>query len=119
MGAVYAVISVFYAGGFLATLGVGGRRYRRETSRPTLWRDLIDGLSYVWDTPVSLAAIWLALLVNLTAFPLTSGLLPYVARSVYHIDETGLGTLVASFGWARSSARSSSASPDGCCARRG
>ena len=97
MGAVYAVISVFYAGGFLLTLGVGGRSYRRETTRPTLWRDLIDGLSYVWDTPVSLAAIWLALLVNLTAFPLTGGLLPYVARNVYHIDETGLGTLVASF----------------------
>jgi Na+/melibiose symporter-like transporter len=97
MGAVYAVISMFYAGGFLLTLGVGGRRYRRETTRPTMWRDLIDGLSYVWDTPVSLAAIWLAVLVNLTAFPLTGGLLPYVARSVYHIDETGLGTLVASF----------------------
>jgi Na+/melibiose symporter-like transporter len=97
MGAVYAVISLFYAGGFLLTLGVGGRRYAHEAGRPTLWRDLIDGLAYVWDTPVSLAAIWLALLVNLTAFPLTSGLLPYVARSVYHIDETGLGTLVASF----------------------
>lgn len=97
MGAVYAVISLFYAGGFLLTLGVGGRRYRRETTRPSLWRDLVDGLSYVWDTPVSLAAVWLALLVNLTAFPLTGGLLPYVARSVYHIDETGLGTLVASF----------------------
>jgi MFS family permease len=41
--------------------------------------------------------MWLAFLVNLTAFPLTSGLLPYIARDVYHIDETGLGTLVASF----------------------
>ena len=41
--------------------------------------------------------MWLAFLVNLTAFPLTSGLLPYVARDVYRIDETGLGTLVASF----------------------
>ena len=29
MGAVYLVISVFYAGGFLTTLGVGGRRYAR------------------------------------------------------------------------------------------
>ena len=96
MGAVYLVISLFYLGGFLLTLGVGGRRHAREVS-PPLWRDLIDGLAYVWDTPVSLAAIWLALLVNLTAFPLTGGLLPYVARNVYHIDQTGLGTLVASF----------------------
>jgi predicted MFS family arabinose efflux permease len=91
------VISLFYGGGFLLTLGVGGARHRREAARPTLWGELVDGLAYVWDTPVSLAAIWLALLVNLTAFPLTGGLLPYVARSVYHIDQTGLGTLVASF----------------------
>lgn len=97
MAPVYVVISVFYTVGFFLTLGVGGQRYRREAAQPTLWRDLVDGLSYVWDTPVSLAAIWLALLVNLTAFPLTGGLLPYVAREVYHIDETGLGTLIASF----------------------
>ncbi len=31
--------------------------------------------------------MWLAFLVNLTAFPFTSGLLPYVAREVYHVDK--------------------------------
>lgn len=97
MAWVYLAISLFYLGGFLTTLGVGGRRYGRAVVHPTLWRDLVDGLAYVWDTPVSLAAIWLALLVNLTAFPFTGGLLPYVARDVYHIGQTGLGTLVASF----------------------
>ena len=97
MSVVYAVIAVFYAGGLLLTFGVGGRRRQSDAARSPIWRDLVDGLAYVWDTPVSLAAIWLALLVNLTAFPLTSGLLPYVAREVYHIDQTGLGTLVASF----------------------
>ena len=45
----------------------------------------------------SLAAMWLAFLVNLTAFPLSNGLLPYVAREIYHVDQTGLGYLVASF----------------------
>ena len=69
----------------------------RGRRAPSLWRDLREGLAYVWDTPASLAALWLAFLVNLTAFPLTSGLLPYVARDVYRIGETGLGTLVASF----------------------
>ena len=43
------------------------------------------------------AALWLAFLVNLTAFPVTSGLLPYVARDVYHADQTGLGSLISSF----------------------
>lgn len=97
IGAAYLAVSLFYGCGFLMTLGVGGARRRVATAGPSIWHDLIDGLSYVWDTPVSLASIWLALLVNLTAFPFTSGLLPYVARDVYHIDQTGLGTLVASF----------------------
>jgi MFS family permease len=100
MGPVYAVITGFYLSGFLLSLGIAKPRLRFVAvgvSRPTLWRDLVEGLSYVWDTPCSLAAMWLAFLVNLTAFPVTSGLLPYVARDVYHIGQAGLGTLVASF----------------------
>jgi MFS family permease len=97
---VYLVIAGFYALGTLLTLGVvrvrptphlDGIRHR------SLWQDLKDGLVYIWETPCSLAAMWLAFLVNLTAFPLTSGLLPYIARDIYHIGQTGLGTLVASF----------------------
>jgi hypothetical protein len=38
-----------------------------------------------------------AFLVNLTAYPASNGLLPYVAQRVYHVDATGLGWLVASF----------------------
>jgi hypothetical protein len=97
IGAAYLAVSLFYGCGFLLTLGTGGPRRRVAAAGVGLWHDLVDGLSYVWDTPASLASIWLALLVNLTAFPFTSGLLPYVARDVYHIDQTGLGTLVASF----------------------
>jgi hypothetical protein len=99
MGPVYLAITGFYALGFLLTLGVAGRRHSIDAAligRPSLWRDLAEGLAYVWDTPRSLAAMWLAFLVNLTAFPLTSGLLPYVAKDIYGLDQTGLGTLVAS-----------------------
>src|ERR1700709_68504 len=41
--------------------------------------------------------MWLAFLVNMPAFPLTLGRLPYVAREIYHVGQTGLGSLVASF----------------------
>jgi predicted MFS family arabinose efflux permease len=37
----------------------------------------------------------LAFLLNLTAFPLFTGLLPVVAKDVYHSDQTTLGYLVA------------------------
>ena len=105
MGRTYVVITCLYGVGFLLTLGVGTRGPRRLSSgagsaaapRPSLWRDLCAGLAYVWDSPASLAAMWLAFLVNLTAFPLSMGLLPYVAREVYHIGQHGLGLLVASF----------------------
>src|SRR3954447_7126240 len=100
LGPVYLAIAGSYLTGFLLTLGVAsGRPLPRPpgAEAPSLWRDLREGLAYCWDTPVSLASLWLAFLVNLTAFPLTSGLLPYVARDVYRVGETGLGTLVASF----------------------
>lgn len=100
MAAAYTAVAVFYAGGFLLTLGVGAPRAaggREVRTGSSFWRDLREGLAYVWDTPESLAAMWLAFLVNLTAFPLTLGLLPYVARTIYHVDQTGLGTLTASF----------------------
>jgi len=61
------------------------------------WRDLRDGLVHVANTPALLAGMWLAFLINLTAYPVTSGLLPYVARQVFLVDATGLGWLVASF----------------------
>jgi predicted MFS family arabinose efflux permease len=98
LGPAYIFITSFYALGFVLTLGVGGARVgARGVQRSSLWRDLRDGLAHLWDSPSSLAALWLAFLVNLTAFPMTSGLLPYVARDVYHVDQTGLGTLISSF----------------------
>lgn len=97
MAPAYVFITAFYAGGCLLTLGVGAPRTAVTMTRLSFWRDLREGLAYVWDTPASLAAMWLAFLVNLTAFPLTLGLLPYVARDIYHAGQTGLGSLVASF----------------------
>jgi len=56
-----------------------------------------EGVNYVRHRPLEMAGIWVAFLVNLLAFPLTIGLLPYVAKEIYGIGQTGLGTLVASF----------------------
>jgi MFS family permease len=97
MAPAYVVITAFYATGFGLTLGVGAPAPHGTMARLSFWRDLREGMAYVWDTPASLAAMWLAFLVNMTAFPLTLGLLPYVAREIYHVGQTGLGSLVASF----------------------
>ena len=65
--------------------------------RPSPWREVSEGLLHAWRTPLLRAAMSVAALVNLTAFPLTMGLMPYTAKEVFHLDQRGLGWLVASF----------------------
>jgi len=112
MGHAYVVITAFYALGALLTLGTAPVRPAASavaapvaeqaaagalpSPRPSPWRDLREGLVYVWRTPSLLAIVWLAFLFNGTAFSITNGLLPYVAKEIYHTNQTGLGTLVAS-----------------------
>jgi MFS family permease len=60
-------------------------------------RDLREGVAYIWTTPRMQAAMWVAFLVNLTAYPISNGLLPYIARTIYGTNQTGLGYLSASF----------------------
>lgn len=101
IGPAYVAVASFYALSFLLTLKVSSVKTERETTDlgfvSSAWRDLVDGMRYVWTTPQVLALMWLAFLVNLTAFPISNSLLPYVAREVYLIDENGLGHLVAGY----------------------
>lgn len=99
LGPSYAFIAAFYALSLALTFGVSKlpppRAEPSRAPRPSPWRDLTEGLAYVWNTPRLLALMWLAFLVNLTAFPISHGLLPFIARDVYGVDATGLGHMVA------------------------
>jgi MFS family permease len=107
IGIAYIAVTGLYGLGLWLLLAIGEPRRAHDTSARApgtvrarashLWRDLTAGLVLVWSTPALMACILLAVLVNLLAFPLSSQLLPYVARKVYGVDETGLGLLVASF----------------------
>jgi MFS family permease len=101
MGPAYVAVAGFYAAGALLTLGVAAPHTRSidaaTAQAPSPWQDLKDGVAYVWATPGVHATMWIALLINATAYPLSNGLLPHVARNVYGTDETGLGYLAASF----------------------
>ena len=108
IGAAYIFVAGFYVLSFSLTLGVSRVHPKGAPEAPTgrappatllgaRWRELIDGLAYVWHTPAVLGLMWLAFLVNFTAFPLSHSLLPYVAKDVYGIDATGLSHLVAAF----------------------
>jgi MFS family permease len=67
----------------------------RAVSR--LLDELKEGIVYAWNGPGMRAALCVAFLANLTAFPFTGGLLPYIAREIFQTDQTGLGFLSASF----------------------
>jgi predicted MFS family arabinose efflux permease len=68
-----------------------------EAAGKSPWRDLKEGIAHTWNTPVLLALVSIAFLTNLTAFPITFGLMPYVAKNVFALDQTGLSFMVASF----------------------
>ena len=120
MASAYVVIVALYLVGMVLTLRSGGaqgaaaaavRGARRACRWPppcdpaaaplppaaSPWSDLLEGLQHVWHTPRLRAAMSLAALVNLCAFPLSGGLMPYIARDVFGLDQQGLGWLVASF----------------------
>ena len=106
VGTTYLVVTSLYAASLALTLGVARRTPVPDpaaaargvpVTTPSGWRDLLEGLRRVLMTPELLAMMLLAFLINLTAYPASTGLLPYIAREVYHVNATGLGWLVASF----------------------
>lgn len=67
------------------------------TPRHSPLHDLKEGVSHVWTSPGMQAGLWIAFLTNLTAYPFTNGLLPYIAREVYGANQAVLGYLSAAF----------------------
>ncbi len=91
-------IALFFTVGTLLTFCVGAPSRRAPAVvKASPWADIREGLVQVRRSPALLAGMWLAFLVNLTAWPWTLGLLPYVARNVLYVGQAGLGTLAASF----------------------
>jgi predicted MFS family arabinose efflux permease len=104
MGPAYVAIVGLYVASMLLTLCVVAPSTPHPIDavtdsalRRSPVRDLKEGIAYVWTTPRMRAAIWIAFLANLTAYPFSNGLLPYVAREIYGTSQTGLGFLSASF----------------------
>jgi hypothetical protein len=102
MGPAYVVVTAMYVAAFLLSLGVAGSPPRApvgkaDAAATRTLAGLKEAVRYVWHKPDLLGAFSMAFLVNLLAFPFFLGLLPYVARDVYEIGQSGLGYLAAAF----------------------
>jgi hypothetical protein len=96
MGPAYAVVTAMYLAAFALSLGVAGAPPKDAAPAHPL-ADLKEGFRYVWRKPDLLGAFAMAFLVNLLAYPVFLGLLPYVAKDIYAIGQSGLGYLAGAF----------------------
>jgi MFS family permease len=110
IGLTYVFVTCFYLTSLALTFGVARARPVPDFAAPSPyplslggqreasgWRELKDGVAHILSRPQLLAPMWLAFLINLTAYPVSGGLLPYIAQRVYQVDATGLGWLAAAF----------------------
>jgi len=98
MGPAYVAVTALYVAAFLLSLGVARSRiHAAHASARDVLAGLKEGAHYVWAKPDLLGAFGIVFLVNLLAFPFALGLLPYAAKVVYDVGQTGLGYLAAAF----------------------
>jgi MFS family permease len=104
MGRAYIAIVCLYVLATLLTLGIVSGAAARPGSEadadipmPSPLQDLKEGIAYTIKMPRMQAVMWIAFFTNLTAYPITNGLLPYAAKTIFGTDETGLGYLSASY----------------------
>ena len=103
IGPAYTVVASLYAISATLTLkgaspGASPRAAAKKPARASPWGDLRAGLAYVWNTPLLLASMCFAFLLNCTAFPMMNHLMPVMAKEIYHTNQTGLGYLIAAGG---------------------
>jgi MFS family permease len=105
MGAAYLAVTAWYLVSTVMVLGVLPKTRVAHTPEGA-YATLRSGARYMWHSQPIKAIMVLAFLVNLTAFPLTNGLMPVVARDVFRggpdvlallLSATSVGALAGSF----------------------
>ncbi len=95
----YVVITSLYIVCLILSFGVAGADRQllasRKPSSPL--QDLKQGIQYVCAKPELVGTTSLAFWVNIFAYPIGIGLLPYVANNVYQAPQTMLGWLGAAY----------------------
>lgn len=65
----------------------------------SIWNIMSEGITYVKSQKIIIAALLMAAIANLTAFPFLFTLLPVYARDILGTESTGLGILMSATGF--------------------
>lgn len=95
MALAYAGVTVIYLVSVVTSLFIPPPAHRRTPAATRPWSELKEGLRYMRGERGMVVCLLLAFLVNVTAFPVTAGLLPVIARDVFGADENGLARMAA------------------------
>lgn len=93
-GVSYLVVTAFFVASVLMTTRVASGIARASSGA---WRQVMLGMLYIRRQGEVAALMLMAFLVNLTAFPISHGLLPFVAKDIYLLDANGLAQLMAAY----------------------
>lgn len=97
----YVAVTGLYACSVIFTMGIArftpSGKPSALGSKVSPLRDLQQGFRHVIGTPPILGMLCIAFLVNMLAYPICQGLLPYVANTVYQSGQAGLAVLGASY----------------------
>lgn len=96
VAAVYYFMAALYVGA-LFTISQLPRTGASDTTRNNVWQNLSLGVRYLWERPVIMTLMGLALVRVLFAMPYST-LMPKYARDVLNFDARGLGALSAAPG---------------------
>ena len=94
----FALIAAVYAMSGISALFIRVQRTGIARDQESVWRMVGRGLLYVKANQVLWAALLLAVVINLTGFPLHTTLMPVFAKDVLDVDARGLGLLMSAFG---------------------
>jgi predicted MFS family arabinose efflux permease len=99
MVGTYILILTMYVISLALSFGVAGREAASIAAKApaSVLQDLKLGIQYVWHSPALTGCFMLAFWVNVFAYPLALGLLPYVVNNVFEAKETLLGVLGAAY----------------------
>lgn len=99
LGAAYVGVVAFYTLSLFLTLGTSRIKPDRGGEPFKIVREVKDGLVFTWRNPRIKPLMFYAFLVNACAFPINMGVLPFAAKEVFGLTETGLGQMMAMFGF--------------------